>query len=49
MLGHPCVVDVLRESICRPFVLSIERSEVESMDWVTWLADPTWLTLADPV
>ena len=29
MLGHPCVVDVLRESICRPFFLSVKRGEVE--------------------
>jgi hypothetical protein len=32
MPGHPCVVDILRESICRPFVLSVKRREVEFVD-----------------
>jgi len=39
MLGHPCVVDIFRETICRPFILSIERGEVESIDRVPIVLD----------
>ncbi len=32
--GHPCVVDIPRESICRPLVLSLERGEGKIVDRV---------------
>lgn len=39
MLGLPCVVDVLRESICRPLVLSVKRGEVEFVDRMAGVLD----------
>lgn len=31
MLGHPCVVDIFREMIFRPFVLSVEPGKCRKM------------------